>query len=74
MIWRAKESSFDGFGSVDVQFAVGAGVKETLAYLDGHSSELASSAASYIRESVAAGDFERLAEHIAAHEREAAWF
>ena len=74
VIWHAKESSFDGFNSVDVQFAVGAGVEETLRFLDQQQTEMASYAAKYIRSCKSAGDFENLAERNAILDREDVWF
>jgi len=58
VIWRAKQCSFDMSCSIDVQLLCGAGVDETLAYLDDIATDPASAAATYIRECITNGDFD----------------
>ena len=58
VIWSAKQCSFDMSCSIDVQLLCGAGVDETLAYLDDLETDPASAAATYIRECITTGDFD----------------
>ena len=66
-IWAAKRSSFDKGAYIDVQLLCGAGLEETLRYLDGIGSESSQAAATYIRDCVTAGDFEAFSpeQHVA---------
>ncbi|TWT81713.1 hypothetical protein CA13_31660 [Planctomycetes bacterium CA13] len=57
VIWNAKQCSFDMSCSIDVQLLCGAGVDETLVYLDDLGTDPASAAATYIRECITTGDF-----------------
>ena len=58
LIWAAKQSSFDKGFYIDGQLLCGAGIKETLGYLDGVETDRAKKAADYIRKCVASGDFD----------------
>lgn len=57
LIWRAKHIDFDTGVGLDVQYIVGAGVRETLAHLDALDDPEAARAAGYLRQCEAAGDF-----------------
>lgn len=59
-LWRAKNTNFDTGCGFDVQFLVGAGVEETLAFLARSEDPAASEAAAYISECAKAGDFDDL--------------
>lgn len=60
-LWRAKKTDFDTGCGFDVQFLVGAGVEETLAFLARSEDPAASEAAAYISKCAKAGDFDDLA-------------
>lgn len=59
-LWHAKHTTFDTYCAFDIQFLVGAGVTETLAFLVASDDPAASDAAGYISSCDAAGDFDDL--------------
>jgi hypothetical protein len=59
-LWRAKRTNFDTGCGFDVQFLVGAGVPQTLAFLARSDDPAAREAAEYISKCAAAGDFDDL--------------
>lgn len=65
-MWRAKQTNFDTGCGFDVQFLVGAGVEETLAFLARSDDPAASKAAEYIARCAKGGDFDGRDEWLAA--------
>ena len=64
-MWKAKRTNCDtGFG-FDIQFLVGQGVDETIAYCCGLNTQNAQAAADYIAECKDCGDFDYLDEWLA---------
>ena len=57
-IWRAKSASSDAYASIDVHLLCGAGLGETLEWLDAVGDATSRKAAERIRECLAAGDFD----------------
>ena len=57
-IWEAKQSGFDLFCYLDGEFLLGAGITETIAYLQDVGSEEAELALDYITEGYDAGNLE----------------
>lgn len=63
LLWQAKQANYDTLLGLDIQLLVGAGVEETLHYLQQVSEGWAVEAASYIQQCQAGGDFEDLEEY-----------
>ena len=72
-VWRAKTSSTDGLFAVDVQLIVGAGVSETIGFLERQGTEEAMQAALYLIECETTGDFADLDRHFEGWDDESAW-
>jgi hypothetical protein len=64
LLWEAKRVDFDTHCGLDVQFLVGAGVGQTLAYLKDVGGEQALAAAKYIEDCRGTGDFNNLESHM----------
>lgn len=60
LLWEAKTANFDTMSGFDIQLLVGAGVTQTLAYLQQIEEEWAEDARLYLEECQQAGDFQRL--------------
>jgi hypothetical protein len=60
LLWEAKTVNFDTFCGLDIQLLVGAGVDETLAYLNGLGDEESLKASEYIEDCRGTGDFDHL--------------
>jgi hypothetical protein len=61
LLWQAKNVNFDTASGFDVQFLVGAGVEETIRYLQMKSDKDSRAALEYLVKSKEAGDFDDLA-------------
>ncbi len=57
ILWKAKNIDFDTYCAFDIQFLVGAGLDETIEYLQSKSDQDSKKALHYILECKAAGDF-----------------
>lgn len=60
LLWEAKTVNFDSYCGLDIQFVVGAGVRETLDYLKASGGEQLLAAVKYIEDCQATGDFGNL--------------
>lgn len=58
LLWRAKSASFDLMCGMDIHFLCGAGVDETTEYLRDLGTMEAKEAWQYLKDAVAAGDFD----------------
>ncbi len=59
-LWRAKNMNFDAGAGFDVQFLTGAGVDETIHYLQARDDPESGAAAAYLIKCKDAGDFDAL--------------
>jgi hypothetical protein len=60
LLWRAKNIDFDTACGFDIQFLTGAGLNQTIEYLESSADPEARSALEYIMKCRAAGDFDDL--------------
>ena len=60
LLWRAKHTNFDTGCGLDIQFLMGAGVDETISYLQRQTDVDSRDALEYILKCKAAGDFDNL--------------
>ena len=58
VIWRMKSSGFDCACGIDVQFVCGAGVDETIRFLEQSNDPDAAEALDYLRGCIGSGDFD----------------